>query len=227
MEEIASLMKEKGYDVTAVNCDNKWKALLHAYRLVEDHNSQSGNGVLKDGPWHDEMAVIMGDKASTRPKSLVGSGLPPPPRGNSPVSPTSSAGAADVDVDSDDSDSTTSRSSFSTPTTPTTPKPGPSKATSSSRDRSAGEKSTPRPQKRTRVKMVDDDGEASDFERGLGLLGGEVDDAGTRACGGGTSSVNAGTSKGHSQVSVQASKAKKNSKRARASRARSSEVLHW
>ena len=75
MEEIASLMKEKGYDVTAVNCDNKWKALLHAYRLVEDHNSQSGNGVLKDGPWHDEMAVIMGDKASTRPKSLVGSGL--------------------------------------------------------------------------------------------------------------------------------------------------------
>ena len=77
------------------------------------------------------------------------------------------------------------------------------------------------------MKMVDDDGEASDFERGLGLLGGEVDDAGTRACGGGTSSVNAGTSKGHSQVSVQVSKAKKNSKRARASRARSSEVLHW
>ena len=220
-EEIASLMKDKGYDV---NYDNKWKALLHAYRLVEDHNSQSGNGVLKDGPWHDEMAVIMGDKASTRPKSLVGSGLPPQPRGISPVSTISSAGAADVDVDSDDSDSTMSQSSFSTPTTPTTTKPGPS---SSSRDRSAGEKSTPRPQKRTRVEMVDEDGEASHFERRLGLLGGEVDDAGTCACGEGTSSVNAGASKGHSQVSVQASKAKKNSKRVRASRARSSQILDW
>ena len=71
MEEIAALMTEKGYDVTAVNCDNKWKALLHSYRLVEDHNSQSGNGVLKDGPWHDKMAAIMGDKVSTRPKKTL------------------------------------------------------------------------------------------------------------------------------------------------------------
>ena len=85
----------------------------------------------------------------------------------------------------------------------------------------------PHPQKRTRVEMVDNDGEASDFERGLGLLGGEVDDVGARACGEATSSFNTAASKGHSQVSVQALKAKKNSKRVRASRARSSEILDW
>ena len=40
IEEIAGLLKAKGFVVMAVNCDSKWKALLHSYRLVEDHNSQ-------------------------------------------------------------------------------------------------------------------------------------------------------------------------------------------
>ena len=102
MREIAKELTAEGIVVTQANCDNKWKALLTSYRTAEDHNSKSGNEPKKDPPFHAEMAKILGDRASTRPKALAGSNIPVP-KCSAPLS---------VSLDSS--------SSSSTPTTPTT-----------------------------------------------------------------------------------------------------------
>ena len=76
MKDIAARLNQEGISVTSSQVDNKWKSLLNSYRAVEDYNSKSGNDVKKDAPFHDEIGSIIGDRASTRPKSLAGSSLP-------------------------------------------------------------------------------------------------------------------------------------------------------
>ena len=66
MEEISEVMRKKGYGVSAAVVDNKWKSLLSNFRLVEDHNNQSGNDRIKEGPYHAEVGAIVGERASTR-----------------------------------------------------------------------------------------------------------------------------------------------------------------
>ena len=78
MREIAEELTAEGILVTQANCDNKWKALLTSYRTAEDHNSKSGIDPKKDPPFHAEMAKILGDRASIRPKALAGSNIPVP-----------------------------------------------------------------------------------------------------------------------------------------------------
>ena len=70
LEEIAALMKKNGYKVTAVNYDNKWKTPCYTHTgWSRTITPSQANDVLKDCPWHEEMAAILGDKASTSPKS--------------------------------------------------------------------------------------------------------------------------------------------------------------
>ena len=76
MKDIAVRLNQEGISVTSSQVDNKRKSLLNSYRAVEDYNSKSGNDVKKDAPFHDEIGTIIGDRASTRPKSLAGSSLP-------------------------------------------------------------------------------------------------------------------------------------------------------
>ena len=47
-----------------------------SFRQVEDHNGQTGNDRMPEGLFHREIADIIGERASTRPRSVVGSGIP-------------------------------------------------------------------------------------------------------------------------------------------------------
>ena len=82
MDDIAQQLKKEGFDVTGFQCDNKWKSLLKDYRETEDANARSGAGRV-DPPSgsfgfevHEAMGVMMGERASTRPKCVMGSGIP-------------------------------------------------------------------------------------------------------------------------------------------------------
>lgn len=76
MNEVAAQLRKKGVNVTGQQVDNKWKSLLARFRSVEDHNGQSGNGTMQPSPFHEEMSDIMGERASTRPVSCAGTGVP-------------------------------------------------------------------------------------------------------------------------------------------------------
>ena len=76
MSEIADEMVRHGFEVTGTTVDNKWKSLLSSFRQVEDHNGQTGNDRMPEGLFHQEIADIIGERASTRPRGVVGSGIP-------------------------------------------------------------------------------------------------------------------------------------------------------
>ena len=59
--------------MTREQVDNKWKSLLKRFRNVEDHNSKSGNSRMPEDVFHEDMFSIMGEKASTRPRTVAGS----------------------------------------------------------------------------------------------------------------------------------------------------------
>lgn len=44
---ISSKMKEKGYNVTDVQCKSKINGLKNTYKNVKDHNAKSGNNLKK------------------------------------------------------------------------------------------------------------------------------------------------------------------------------------
>ena len=83
MEAISTnLSTNFGFSITAAQADNKWKALLKDFRQVEDANNRSGAAPMEPpgGSFglevHQMMEEIVGEKASSRPALLVGSGLP-------------------------------------------------------------------------------------------------------------------------------------------------------
>lgn len=76
MKEIAQLLVADGYEVCATQVDNRWKSLLSRFRVVEDHNNTSGNDTMAGGDYHEDMAEILGERASTKPKVVAGSGVP-------------------------------------------------------------------------------------------------------------------------------------------------------
>ena len=41
-ESIAKKMQDENYNVTPIQCENKWKSLTSAYRRTVDHNSRTG-----------------------------------------------------------------------------------------------------------------------------------------------------------------------------------------
>ena len=98
MEEIASKMKQKGFDLSATTVDNKWKSLLSTYRQVEDHKNQSGNDRVKEGIWHQEVGDIVGERASTKPRTVVGSGIPFVPQADAEETPSGPAGPSSSSV---------------------------------------------------------------------------------------------------------------------------------
>ena len=83
MEAISTnLSTNFGFSITAAQADNKWKALLKDFRQVEDANNRSGAAPMEPPgesfglEVHQMMEEIVGEKASSRPALLVGSGLP-------------------------------------------------------------------------------------------------------------------------------------------------------
>lgn len=64
--KIEKNMKQAGYEATAKQCDNKFKALKREYKATVDYNSTSGND-RKTCPYFTEFNQMYGMSASVRP----------------------------------------------------------------------------------------------------------------------------------------------------------------
>ena len=72
---IAANLSADNLAVTSQQVNNKWKSLLARYRVVEDHNRQSGNNRMDPAPFHEEISDIVGARASSKLVSLAGTGV--------------------------------------------------------------------------------------------------------------------------------------------------------
>lgn len=114
MDEVAALLKRKGISVSGQQVDNKWKSLLARYRAVEDHNGQTGNNVMANAPFHEEIAEIMGERASTRPVCCAGTGVPVvPSKSETSMIDSSTSGASTPSSRASSSTSAGESSNFS------------------------------------------------------------------------------------------------------------------
>ena len=76
ISEIVDEMVRHGFEMTGTTVENNWKSLLSSFRQVEEHNGQTGNDRMPEGLFHRETADIIGERTSTRPRGVVGSGIP-------------------------------------------------------------------------------------------------------------------------------------------------------
>lgn len=67
-EEMAAVLKEKGYQVDRTQVENKIKSLINQYKKAKDHNNQSGNG-RKTSPYFTELDTILQNSPDVNPVS--------------------------------------------------------------------------------------------------------------------------------------------------------------
>ncbi|XP_012224877.2 uncharacterized protein [Linepithema humile] len=75
--DISKCMKEKKYNFTGNQCNNKMDALKRRYRQIVDHNAQSGND-RKDWIYLDVLDNIFRKKHWIKPLSVAGSNIKEP-----------------------------------------------------------------------------------------------------------------------------------------------------
>lgn len=72
-EEIAKELRNKTkQNITASNCENRWKHLERTYKKITDNNKKTGRG-RKDFEYADIMQEILGKKRSINPVILLAS----------------------------------------------------------------------------------------------------------------------------------------------------------
>ncbi|KAJ8303787.1 hypothetical protein KUTeg_018710 [Tegillarca granosa] len=68
---ISKILVDKGYNVTASQCEGRWKTLLRGLKTISDHNKKSGND-KKSHPFAKELE-FMAEKPNIKPEYVAGS----------------------------------------------------------------------------------------------------------------------------------------------------------
>jgi hypothetical protein len=66
------MSKTWGFNVMAAQCLNRWRHLVNKYKMVRDHNTQTGAEHITM-PLYEAIAAILGDKPSVHPPCVLGS----------------------------------------------------------------------------------------------------------------------------------------------------------
>ncbi|XP_011640638.1 trihelix transcription factor GT-2-like [Pogonomyrmex barbatus] len=70
-QKISEKMKIQGYNVSAIQVENKYKSLERSYKNVITHNKKSGRNRL-NCPYETELAELLGGKHNIKPLLLSG-----------------------------------------------------------------------------------------------------------------------------------------------------------
>ena len=81
---ITKTIREKGYSVTSVQCQNKWKSLKREYMSIMDHNNKTGNEP-KTSTFFEDFNCLYGTNPKTKPKYTISSSSFPVDSDEEPV----------------------------------------------------------------------------------------------------------------------------------------------
>ncbi|XP_071642237.1 uncharacterized protein [Temnothorax longispinosus] len=92
--EIATMMKQTNhkYNLSGLQCSNKWSGLKRTYKNISDQNKRSGN-CRNSWAFFSVMDSIFGKKACTKPLSEASSDGPEPPVPTASTSNAMSSGS--------------------------------------------------------------------------------------------------------------------------------------
>lgn len=74
-QKIANIIsKDTSFDITAQQCDTKWKCLKDTYKNVKKHNDTSGNDI-KEWEFYDDINEFLHKKPEITPEATCSSNL--------------------------------------------------------------------------------------------------------------------------------------------------------